>query len=243
MPQLPISLEMLALASLIVFVGAMVQGSIGFGLGTLGVPLLLLIHPPFVPAPMLLLAFVLTVTVFLKERRSVSGFEIGWGVVGRLIGAFLGALLVGLVSQDSLTLIAAGLVFVALALVQSGLSVPITRLNLVAAGTLSGFMGTTSSIGGPPMGLMYAGQKGPRVRGTLSGIFVAGTLSALFALWTVGKFGVEEVKLCALLLPAVLLGIVASRYTAKYLDSGFLKPAIMLVSGAAASIILVRHFF
>lgn len=53
----------LGLAGAIVLVGTVVQGSLGFGLGTLGVPLLLLIYPGFVPAPMLLVAFVLTVVV------------------------------------------------------------------------------------------------------------------------------------------------------------------------------------
>jgi uncharacterized membrane protein YfcA len=233
---------MLALASFIVFVGATLQGSIGFGLGTLGVPLLLLIYPPFVPGPTLMLAFFLTIVVFYRERADVVVSEIGWGVLGRVIGAFFGALVVGYVAQDTLSVIAAGLVFVGLALVLSGLNIPITNRNVVAVATLSGFMGTTSSIGGPPMALLYSRQTGPQVRGTLSGIFIAGTLSALFALWAVGKFGWDQIFLGCLLLPGVALGFFASRYSAPYLDKGFVKPLILSVSASAAAVILVRHF-
>lgn len=242
MPALPISPEMLLLASLIVFVGATLQGSIGFGLGTLGVPLLLLIFPPFVPGPTLLMAFVLTLVVFFRERKEVVFGEIGWGVLGRVIGAFLGALIVGYVTQETLTVLAAALVLIGLGLILSGLSIPISNVNVVAVATMSGFMGTTASIGGPPMALLYSGQQGAKVRGTLSGIFIAGTLSALFALWTVGKFGWEQVYLASLLIPSVLLGFWASHYSARYLDRGFVKPAILLVSATAAGIILVRHF-
>ena len=233
---------MLALASLIVFVGAVLQGSIGFGLGTLGVPLLLLIYPPFVPGPTLMLAFFLTIVVFHRERAEVVVSEIGWGVLGRVIGAFLGALVVGYVAQESLSVIAAGLVFVGLALVLSGVQLPLTNRNVVGVATLSGFMGTTSSIGGPPMALLYSKQTGPKVRGTLSGIFIAGTISALFALWTVGKFGWDQIYLGSLLLPGVALGFLASKYSAPYLDKGFVKPLILTVSAGAAAVILVRHF-
>ncbi|NNE70060.1 MAG: sulfite exporter TauE/SafE family protein [Rhodothermales bacterium] len=204
--------------------------------------MLLLIFPPFVPGPTLLMAFVLTIVVFLRERREVVFSEIGWGVLGRVIGAFLGAMIVGVVTQETLTVLAASLVFVGLGLVLSGLSVPISGRNVVAIATLSGFMGTTSSIGGPPMALLYSGQKGPKVRGTLSGIFIAGTLSALFALWTVGKFGWDEIVLAGLLIPSVLLGFWASRYSTRLLDRGFVKPAILMVSASAAGVILVRHF-
>jgi len=39
---------------------------------------------------------------------------------------------------------------------------------LLIAGGLSGFFGTLTSIGAPPLALVEQGEKGPTIRGTLS---------------------------------------------------------------------------
>ena len=78
-------------AATIVMVGATLQGSVGFGLGMLAAPLLLLIDPMFVPAPLLTAALALTLLVAKRERRAIDFRGIGWVLLGRLPGAFLGA--------------------------------------------------------------------------------------------------------------------------------------------------------
>ena len=74
----------------------------------------------------------------------------------------------------------------------SGLQLLPTPRSLIGAGTLSGFMGTTSSIGGPPMALLYQGTEGIRLRGTLAVFFTIGVLISLVALTAVGRFGLRE---------------------------------------------------
>ncbi len=237
---LPISLPTLCIAAAVVFVGALLQGSIGFGLGTLAVPVLLLVDPIFVPAPLLCMAFLLTLLIYRRERGSVRMFDLKWGVAGRFAGTILAALLLRVLPAEAVAPLIGGLVLVALALVSGGFRLPITRFNLLGVGALSGFMGTTASIGGPPMAMLYYAQSGTRLRGTLSGIFIFGTVAALVALASVGRFGKNEAVVAMVLSPALLLGFFASRFGARFLDRGYIRPAIVIVSGVAALLTLVR---
>ena len=57
---------------LLILVGTICQGTIGFGLGTIATPILALIKPELVPTIILLLAFVISTTTMLKSRSAVS---------------------------------------------------------------------------------------------------------------------------------------------------------------------------
>ena len=74
----------------------------------------------------------------------------------------LGAgLLLAVVSDDALSLLFAVLVLLAVGLSVAGWHLAKTRPNLVGVGVLSGFMGTVSGIGGPPIALVYQQADGP----------------------------------------------------------------------------------
>ena len=49
------------LAALIIFIGSFVQSAIGFGLAIVAAPFLFLLSPDYVPAPITLVALVLSV--------------------------------------------------------------------------------------------------------------------------------------------------------------------------------------
>jgi hypothetical protein len=114
---------------------------------------------------------------------------------------------------------------------------------VVVAGTLSGIAGTISSIGGPPMALVYQHERGPSVRGTMSAIFVVGTWISIAGLWWAGRFGNVELLLGLVLMPAILAGFAVSRYTAAWLDRRRTRPAILAVSAVSALVILVRAIY
>jgi uncharacterized membrane protein YfcA len=106
---------------------------------------------------------------------------------------------------------------------------------------MSGLLGTAASIGGPPLAMLYVDQKGGRIRGTLSGIFVAGTLMSVVALAVAGRFGLQELKLTGMLLPGIAVGFMMSRRAATLADTGFIRPAIIAVSTLAAILSIVRY--
>ncbi len=229
-------------ASLAVALGATVQGSVGFGLSLAAVPLLILIDPRLVPGPVLCVAIVLTLLLSLREHRSIDLAGVGWALAGRLPGTVLGAAALVALPRQQLSVAFGGLVLLAVLLSALPLRVHPTPARLAAAGLLSGFMGTTAAIGGPPVALLLQHAPGARLRGTLSGFFLVGASVSLLALIVVERFGVRELLLALVLLPGILLGFGISRHTAPLLDRGYTRGAVLGLAAAAALIAILRRF-
>jgi len=223
--------------------GALLQGSVGFGLGLIGVPLLVLIDPVFVPGPLLLGAFFLNLLVSRREHAAIDFTGVKWAIPGRILGAISGAFTLSLVSKDQLSLLFGAMVLLAVGMIFSGLDLPPTPKNVFVAGTFSGFMGTTSAIGGAPIALVYQKQKGSRIRGTLSVIFAIGTVISMTSLVIIGRFGLQEIQASLVLFPGIVVGFYLSRYTARILDRGFIRTAVLITSALSGMFVILKNLF
>lgn len=221
--------------------GATVQGSVGFGLSLVTVPLLFLIDPGFVPGPVLCVAIVLTLLLSHRERRSIDYHGVAWVLAGRIPGTVLGAAALVMLAGDLLSVLFGILVLLAVACSSLRVRVDPKRGSLVSVGVLSGFMGTTAALGGPPVALLLQNLPGARLRGTLSGVFLVGATVSLAALAVVDRFGREELSLALVLLPGILLGFGVSRFTAPILDRGYTRPAVLLFASVAALLAIGRQ--
>lgn len=228
------------LSSLIVTTGAALQGSVGFGLGLFSVPLLLLFAPELVPGPLLAASIVLTMLLAHGERGAIAWNDLGWALAGRIPGIVAAAALLAVISQNSIGLWSGILVLLAVGLSASGLHVPLNRRSLVAAGVLSGLLGTAVSIGGPPIALLYQREPGPRLRGTLSAFFLIGVALSLVGLAAADRFGIVELRLAAYLVPGIVVGFFVSRRAAGFLDRGYTRPAILIISALSSLVVLLR---
>ena len=101
-------------------------------------------------------------------------------------------------------------------------------------------MGTLAGVGGPPMALLYQHQKGPVVRGTLAGFLGVGSAISLLSLLLVGKCTLHELRLFLMVVPAVLLGFVLSRFTIHRLDKGYTRTAILVVSAVSGIVVIIK---
>ena len=227
----------------IAFLGSTLQGSIGFGLGLIGVPLLVLIDPTFVPGPLLLSALMLTLLIVYREHRSIDVKGITWAISGRIAGAILGIFLLKAIPSKDLSFLFGAMVLFAVLISMGGITLSITPHNLLGAGTVSGFMGTTSAIGGAPMALLYQKQKGPCLRGNLSSIFIFGTTISLASLAIIGRFRMHELQMTCVLIPGVILGFVLSSRTMKILDKGFIRPVVLIASAASGILVVLKSVF
>ena len=227
---------------LTVLFGATLQGSIGFGMGLLASPILILIDPRFVPGPILLSTTVLTVLLVYRERTAIDFHGIQWAMVGRVFGTVLASAILLVVSADQLVLLIGVFILSAVGMSLSGFRFDPIRPVLVVAGMLSGLLGTVASVGGPPMALVYQHAEGARIRSTMSGFFLLGTILSLGALWYVGRFGVHEIQLTLVMLPSVLTGFVLSKWTAVYVDRGYVRPAVLSVAAGAGLLVIIRQF-
>jgi len=227
---------------LTVLFGATLQGSVGFGMGLLASPILILIDPRFVPGPILLSTTVLTVLLVYRERTAIDFHGIQWAMVGRLFGTLLASAILLVVSADQLVLLIGVFILSAVGMSLSGFRFDPIRPVLVVAGMLSGLLGTVASVGGPPMALVYQHAAGARIRSTMSGFFLLGTILSLGALWYVGRFDAYEIQLTLVMLPSVLTGFVLSKWTAVYVDRGYVRPAVLSVAAGAGLLVIIRQF-
>ncbi|HSR14250.1 MAG TPA: sulfite exporter TauE/SafE family protein [Gemmatimonadales bacterium] len=230
-------------ASVIVAVGAALQGTIGFGLALVSAPLLLLVDPRLVPGPLLCASGLLTVLMARRDWASVQGEDLTWSIGGRVAGTVAALAVLTVMSAGAVDLLFGALILLGVALSASGVHLRPAPRVLIAAGALSGFMGTLTSIGGPAIALVYQHEPGPRIRGTLSAFFVVGVVISVAGLAAIGRFGREELVLGATLLPGIVIGYLASHRTAGALDQGYIRPAVLVVSAAAAIAVILRDLW
>ena len=229
------------LVTVVMFVGAGIQGGVGFGMNLIAAPILLLIDPRLVPGPAVLAAAVITLLTAIRDHRGLSLGDVKWAFVGRLPGTGLAIVVLLAVTGSGLSLTLAAIVLAAVAISASGVNIRVRPASLLAAGAASGFMGTISSIGGPPMAVLYAGEEGVKLRGTLAGFFFLGTFVTIAALVIAGRFGWTEIVLAAGLVPGIVAGFSLSAQLARRLDAGHTRAAVLAVSSlAAVSVVLTE---
>jgi hypothetical protein len=238
-----VSLALFSLVFLIVALGAVLQGSVGFGLGVFSVPFLLLLAPELVPGPLLAATIAITLLIMVRERRDVRWRDLGWALGGRIFGIWAAVEVLTSLPPDGLAIVSGLFVLVAVALTASGLHFPPKPGVLAGAGFLSGLIGTVVAIGGPAIALVYQRESGPSIRGTLSAYFLVGITMTLLWLGAEGLFGLREIRLAVALVPAVLTGYLASRHVARVLDRGYIRPAILILSAAASIAVVLKQLW
>lgn len=232
----------LALAGvlLVTVASTAVQAALGFGLALLAAPLLHLLDPGFVPGPVILCVWTLSLWVCWQERHAVDLERIPLLVGGRLAGALLAIALLGVLSQMAFDVLFGVLVLLAVLLSCLHPQVEARPRNLVLATLASGFMETLSGIGGPPLALVYQNAGISRLRANLAAIFLFGASLSLVLLALSGNFGWRELQLGLLLQPGVLGGIMLAAPLRRRLDPALVRPLLLTLCSVAALSIIIR---
>ena len=221
-------------------IGCTLQGVLGFGAGLFAVPILALIHPDFVPGPVLMMNPLLSGLLSVRERGSVDHQGLRWALTGRVPGVLLGVLALTMVADERLGVLFGVLLLLSVALKASGVHTGRSPRSLMVAGGLSGFMGTTVAVGGPPIALAFHDLPGPVMRATLSIYFLVGTTISLVVLALAGQFGTSDMVLAAWLVLPAMVGVALSGPLRAPLDRGWLAPAVYVLSSVTAVVLLVR---
>jgi uncharacterized membrane protein YfcA len=222
------------------FVAAALHSTVGFGFALLSVPLLLLLNPLFAPVPQLLVVWPLTLAIVWRERHAVEARSTLWILAGRVPGAFVGVALLKLLPTAALDVLMSLMVMIGVGLVVTTGTFARTPLRELGAGIASGTMAMVSAIGGPPIALLYRNDEGPTVRANLGLVFAIGLTITVTVRAAAGEVSLVELAIGAALLPAVWLGLRASRRLIPHVEGSRLKNAIVLISGCSAALLLVR---
>jgi uncharacterized membrane protein YfcA len=231
---------------LVIAVGAAVQGTIGIGMGMIASPLLVLADRDFIPGAVIIAVIPLGLTVALRDRHAVDVRGAGLALLGRLPGVVVGSLTVAFMGPRVLAGLVGGSVLAAVtaSLLASRLAraIPMTPASLVVAGAASGFTGTTTGVGGPPMALTYQHADPVTMRSTLSVFFTVGSVMSLVALTASGELGTRQWQLAALLLPGVLIGLGVAHELAGRLDRERVRPFVLSLCTVSAIVLLLEEF-
>jgi uncharacterized protein len=82
----------------VVLLGAVVQASVGFGVGTIAGPVAALLDPSLMPEAVLIAGGALPLLTLSEEWRHVDFSGLFWAFLGRVPGTLIGAYVVAVVS-------------------------------------------------------------------------------------------------------------------------------------------------
>ena len=226
----------------VIFVGSFVQSSIGFGLAIIAAPLLYFIDPLYVPAPITVCALTLSVANSAKFWKSISFAGLKYAILGRIPGTIAGGMLLLWIDQRALALWIGISVIAAVALSLSNVMLKPTSPAMFSAGFLSGFMGTSSSIGGPPMALVLQHEANDFIRANLAAFFVVSCILSLAMLATVDRFAMPHLLISLPLMPATLAGYWVAMKTLHLISHQRLRKASLILCGVAGSTAILSYW-
>lgn len=233
-------IAVIAVAGLFVALGGFVQSGIGMGLGLIGAPIVTLLAPALMPGSMLVATAGLPLLIVAREALHTDWRGASWALAGRIAGTVGGIGALAVMSLRMLGIVVGAMVLAVVALSIREAVVPRTRATLVTAGVISGITGTATSIGGPPVALLYQDESGPRVRATLSVYFIAGNLIALAALALTGHLPGRDVVAGMVFFGCAAAGFTVAAGLRRYLDAGRTRAAV-LAAAAGSALLLIGH--
>jgi uncharacterized membrane protein YfcA len=219
----------LGLTMLLVVVGAFVQTGIGFGLAVVIAPLLFVINPDLIPAPLCLLVLLVSLVNAVQQQAELRLGDLKMAMLGRIPGSMVGGLMLLIFSQQTLELYLGCLVLLAVGVSFSSLHVQPTAVKMSVAGFFSGVFGTSAAIGGPPMALLLQNEQAQALRANLAAFFVLSSVISLIVQTFTGHFTLKHLWLTLPMIPAALLGQWVAKRCCQRLDPKNLRAPILLL--------------
>jgi uncharacterized protein len=230
----------IALANLIIAGGAAAQAAIGMGLNLFAVPLLAFIDPVYVPGPVLVHGFLLSCLASFQLRESINVRELGLALIGLIGGTAAAAVLLVWVAPEYLPRLLGFAILVAVALSVAGYQFALTTRTLLAASSASGVMGIIAGAHGPPIALLYQREGPSRIRSVLLPFFAFSNPIALGALFIIGKFGLRELYVSALMLPGLIVGYLASSWLSRLVSARMIRACLLAISAISGAALVLR---
>jgi len=223
-----------------VLMGSVVQGSIGFGLNLLAAPLVAIVVPEALPTTLVLVAFPLTITTVAREHHAIDRVAVGRMLVGAVPGTLVGLVIVTAVSKTTLGTLVGFITLLGVLLSVVSPPIPVTAVTGALAGFASNVFGTAAAVGGPPVALLIQHRAGPSARSTLGSFFAVSASMSLIGYAIAGTIHGDQALFALALLPAMIVGFWASKHLHVFVDGGWLRPLVLIVSGIAGCLAIAR---
>ena len=229
-----------ALVALLLILGATIQAMVGLGLGLVAAPTITILDPGLMPELLLVLAASLPLLTLIDSHDEIDWRGLAWVLPARVPGTALGVLFLAQFSEQYIGVAVALMVLLAVALSLTPLAVPVRPATLATAGFISGAAGTATTIGGPPVALLYQHRPPDQIRNTLAVMFTVGAAMSLVGLWLGGTFEIRVFLLALLLTPCLALGASAGGRLRGVMPEHQIRYGVLAVCAASALVLLLR---
>lgn len=223
-----------------VVVGSTVQSAVGLGVGLVAAPVTALLEPALMPGTLLMVAVLMPCLTLIHDHHDIDWRGLSWSLPARLPGTLVGVWVVTTLSDRELGIMIGLVVLVAVVVTWRAVIVPVNRVTLSAAGFTSGITGTATSIGGPPIAIVYQHRPPRQIRTTMAVYFLIGAALSLVALTITGDLTREQVVAALELLPFLALGALVGTWARRSIPAHVVRPSVLIVSSASAVVLLVR---
>ena len=236
----------LVIAAVMMFVGATVLGTVGFGIGITTAPVLLLVlDPQTVVVTVNTVSLALFVLIIRQTRGHLPGREMAPIIVAGLIGAPVGVLILDSVSPTGLRIVIAALIVALTIPTALGLRVPASRPRLtgVAVGFVVGALLTGSGIGGPlvALHLLARGWSRQTMRASLALYFLVIESTGVVGYAVTGLFTGERIGLILVVTGPVILGFALATAIGRRMDERLFRTSVVAVVLATSVMVLGRE--
>lgn len=244
-----LTLSVVAVSSVIVLAGSLLQRAVGFGVALLGVPLLAFVIAT--KSAVIVIFLIGSLTSLWVAVRLWSWID--WSMsrrlgAGAIAGAPVGVVVLAVVPAETLRLVL-GLTTCAAALwillssrnVDTRPVVP-GKTSTFAIGLVSGVVNTSLATNGPPLvyQLRRCGFRDNRFRATISAVFVVSNLVGLPLLATAGLISGADVALATTMLIPCLVGIAIGGWVGSRMNPAHFVLSVDLLLLATGILTIVK---
>jgi uncharacterized membrane protein YfcA len=227
----------LFIGSLVIFIGSLLQGAIGFGFSMVTVPFLVLLLPRTVMTPVLvLLCVALNLMATLKSRQHLrlSGIVLPL-LAGGIAGVPAGILLLRVVDATMFRLGVGGVVLLLSLLLMADWKRPVIHqaMGLLPVGLVSGLLNGSIALSGPPAILFLSNQEIPRdqFRANLLCYFLFLNCATALSFALSGMVGIPALRYTAVYTPAMVAGTIAGMLLADRIPEKLFRTLTLYIVG------------
>ncbi|MBF6567907.1 MAG: sulfite exporter TauE/SafE family protein [Candidatus Binataceae bacterium] len=200
----------------VLFVASLIRSTFGFGEALVAVPLLALMIPLEVAAPVAALVSITVASlVIVQDWSEIHARSAMWLVLSTLIGIPVGLLLLTMVAEPIVKAILACVIigFSAFSLLNKGQYQLSNDRTAWLFGFSAGVLGGAYGMNGPPL-VIYGTLRrwSPQhFRATLQGYFLPASLAVMGGYWLAGLWTPAVTRYYLLSLPAVMIAVLVGR--------------------------------
>ena len=227
--------QLIFIGLFIFFFSAALQGLTGFGFSILAIPLITLFISPKTAVPILLLySMIINVVVLYSARKAINLKRIWILLSAGIITMPLGVHLLVIMNEDLLKIFIGSMIllFGILLLIGFRKQFKNEKLAMLPVGMLSGLLGGSISISGPPIILFLSNQDVDKhtFRGNLAAYFFILNIFTIPVYYLNGLLTKEVWNYSLTFLPGLLIGVfVGSFFSHKIKDDHFKKLTLILL--------------